>query len=225
MNQFSSLYYTEAYGETMRDTIDIMAYCAEIDPQAQRVLDIITRFSEVVTKWTKDHAYPAPQLSDDFSCLYTQPSRPEPASEHMQPRPTINANIQRRSSSQAVNAPDPGLLTPPSIPKVPLHDILSTHPPSAPLEARVNGMTPPHLHIPPVSLVGGRASVSAHSSIESSEPHSGNIEFEFDGLWNSFINHLPPVSTVAPGISSLALQFPPPVIGAPTEPYGAYLTT
>lgn len=222
MNQFSSLYYTEEYDETMQDAINIVAYCAEIDPQARRVLDIITRFSEVVTKWTKDHAYPAPPLSADFSCLYNQPTRSGPASAHMRSGVAVNAGTQRRSSSQAVSGPDPGLLTPPPIPKVQLHDILSAQSPSLGLEARVNGMTPPHIHIPPVSLAG-RASLSAHSSIASSEPLSGNIEFEFDGLWNSFINHLPPVSSVAPGISSLALQFPPPVIGAPTEPYGAYL--
>jgi hypothetical protein len=224
MNQFSSLYYTEEYGETMQDAINIVTYCAEIDPQALRVLDIITRFSEVVTKWTKDHAYAAPPLSADFSCLYNQPVRSGPASDHMHPGVAVNAGIQRRSSSQAVSGPDPGLLTPPSIPKVSLHhDILSTQAPSLGIEARANGMTPPHIHIPPASLVG-RSSVSAHSSIASSEPLSGNIEFEFDGLWNSFINHLPPVSSVAPGISSLALQFPPPVIGAPTEPYGAYFS-
>ncbi|KAK4043233.1 fungal-specific transcription factor domain-containing protein [Parachaetomium inaequale] len=224
MNQFSSLYYTDDYSETMQDAMNIVAYCAEIDPQAQRVLDIVTRFSQVVTKWTKDHTYPAPQLSDDFSCLYNQPTRSGPASEHVQhPGPSVGVNIQRRSSSQAVNGPDPGLLTPPSIPKVPRLDILSTQAPGVALDARVNGMTPPHAHIPPATLVG-RPSVSAHSSIASSEPLSGNIEFEFDGLWNSFINHLPPVSSVvAPGINNPALQFPPPVIGAPTEPYGAAL--
>ena len=224
MNQFSSLYHTDDYSETMQDAINIVAYCAEIDPQAQRVLDIVTRFSQVVTKWTKDHAYPAPHLSDDFSCLYNQIARSGPASERMQhPGPAIGTNVQRRTSSQAVNGPDPGLLTPPSIPKVPRLDILSTQAPGAVLDARVNGMTPPHTHIPSVTLVSGRPSVSAHSSIASSEPLSGNIEFEFDGLWNSFINHLPPVSSVAAGINNVALQFPPPVIGAPTEPYGTYL--
>jgi hypothetical protein len=216
MNQFSSLYYTDEYGETMQDAIDIMTHCAEIDPQAKRVLDIITRFSEVVDKWTKDHAYPAPKLSDDFSCLYNQAQRPGPASEHPHPGLAISTNMQRRNHSQGVNGPDPGLLTPPSIPKIPLLGLLSTQAPATALEARVNGMSPPL--IPAATLVGGRSSVSAHS-IASSEPLSGNVEFEFDGLWNSFINHLPPVSSVAPGINNMALQFPPPVIGAPTEPY------
>ncbi|EAQ89145.1 hypothetical protein CHGG_05764 [Chaetomium globosum CBS 148.51] len=220
MNQFSSLYYTDEYNDTMNDAIEIMAYCAEIDPQAQRVLDIITRFSRVVNKWTKDHAYAAPNLSDDFSCLYNQAPRHGPASDHAHPGLTISTNMQRRNTSQSANGSDPGLLTPPSIPKMPLLGILSTQAPGVALDARVNGMSPPLM--PPATLVGGRPSVSAHSSIASSEPlsGSGNIEFEFDGLWNSFINHLPPVSSVAPNMNNIALQFPPPVIGAPTEPYG-----
>jgi len=219
MNQFSSLYYTDDYSQTMRDALDIVAYCAETDPQAQRVLDIITRFSQVVTKWTKDHAYLAPKLSDDFACLYNQTARSGTSSESVHQGPALGTGIQRRTSSQPVNGPDPGLLTPPSIPKVPLLDILSTQASGPALHVRANGMSSPHAQIPPVTLVGGRSSVSAHSSIASSEPHSGNIEFEFDGLWNSFINHLPPVSSVAAGINNVALQFPPPVIGAPTEPY------
>jgi hypothetical protein len=79
------------------------------------------------------------------------------------------------------------------------------------------------MQFPAIPIMGTRPGVTALSSMETPEPLSGNIEFEFDGLWNSFINHLPPVSTVAPGISNLASQFPPPVIGTPTEPYGTYL--
>ncbi|KAK4243766.1 fungal-specific transcription factor domain-containing protein [Corynascus novoguineensis] len=219
MNQFSSLYYTSDYDQTMRDALDIMTYCAEIDPQAQRVLDIITRFSEVVTKWTKDHTFNAPRLSDDFSCLYNQAPPSGTGSEHMVSGSALDTGIQGQASPQAVKS-DPGLLTPPSMAKVPTLDVQSTQAPGALLEAtRVNGMSSPHVQIPPVTLVGGRPSTASHSSLASTEPHSGNIEFEFDGLWNSFINHLPPVSSVAPGINSLALQFPPPVIGAPTEPY------
>ncbi|KAL2128600.1 hypothetical protein VTI74DRAFT_8951 [Chaetomium olivicolor] len=220
MNQFSSLYYTDEYVSIMSEAITIVSYCAEIDPQAERVLDIITRFSRVVAKWTKDHTYPAPQLSDDFSCLYSQNARSGPASEHLDRGTSTATSVQERSSSLTVSGPDPSLLTPPTLSKPPLLGLLSIQPPPVAPETRVvNGVTPPYAHIPAVTLVGGRPSVSAHSSLEGSEPLSGNVEFEFDGLWNSCINHLPPVSSVAPGLSSLASQFPPPVIGAPTEPY------
>lgn len=218
MNQFSSLYRTNDYDETMTHATDIVAYCAETDPQADRVLDIITRFSKVVTKWTKDHTYDAPELSDDFRCLYSQASTSRLPSEHTNPVSTT-ASFRGQASSQHISVSDPGLLTPPSIAKLPLLDTLSTHLLSAVPGTRVHGLSSPHTNYPFGSLVGTRPSVSAHSSIEGSEQLSGNVEFEFDGLWNSFINYLPPVSTVAPGISSLA-QFPPPVIGTPTEPFG-----
>lgn len=205
----------------MSDAIDIVAYCAEIDPQAERVLDILTRFSEVVSKWTKDHTYEAPNLADDLSCLNNHTATSAPPSEHTTSG-HATTSFGLPAPTRLVNVSDPGLLTPPTIPKLPLLDILSSRPPSAVLGARVNGLSPPFTKAHPVSLVGARPSVSAHSSTGGSEPLSGNeFEFEFDGLWNSFINHLPPVSTVAPGITSLS-QFPPPVIGTPTEPFGKY---
>ena len=205
----------------MSDAIDIVEFCAEIDPQAERVLDIISRFSEVVTKWTKDHTYDAPDLSDDFSCLYSRTATSGPPSDHANPMPTTTS-FRGQAPSRLVSVSDPGLLTPPTIPKLPHLEILSTQPPSVVLGARGNGMSSLRTSVPPISLVGTRPSISARSSIGSSEPLSGNVEFEFDGLWNSFINYLPPVSTVAPGINILA-QFPPPVIGTPTEPFGRYL--
>ncbi|KAL2181787.1 fungal-specific transcription factor domain-containing protein [Thermothelomyces heterothallicus CBS 202.75] len=218
MNQFSSLYYTSEYNKTMRDALDIVAYCAESDSQAQRVLDIITRFSQVVDKWTENHSHSAPKLSDDFSCLYSQPSHSGTTSGHMPPGPALDTDIHVRTS-QTASGQDPGLLTPPSIPKVPILNVLSAQAPSAALEARVSGMSPPHASIPPATLVGNRPTVLAHSSLATTELLRGNFEFDIDGLWYSCTNYLPPVSSVAPGISSLALQFPPPVIGAPTEPY------
>ncbi|KAL2164623.1 hypothetical protein VTH06DRAFT_3840 [Thermothelomyces fergusii] len=219
MNQFSSLYYTNEYDQTMRDALNIVEYCAEIDPQAQRVLDIITRFSQVVGKWTENHAHSAPKLSDDFSCLYSQPPHSGAASGHMPPGPALDAGIHVRISPQAARGPDPGLLTPPSIPKVPTLGLLSAQASSAALEARASGMSPPHVSIPAGTLVGTHPSIAAPSSLPTAEQFGGNFEFDIDGLWYSCTNYLPPVSTVAPGISSLTLPFPPPAIGAPTEPY------
>lgn len=221
MNQFSSLYYAREYEKTIADAIAIMSYCAEIDPQAQRVLEIMTRFAEVVTKWTKDHTYEAPELSEDLSCLYTHTASSRPSSGRVVPGPAMPA-LQEQGPSRIANAADHGLLTPPTVPKAPLLEMPSTDLPAAVSDSRMTILSPHQTNVPPLSLVGTRPSVSAHSSVEGSESLNGNIEFEFDGLWNSFINHLPPVSTVAPGISDLAPQFPPAVVGPPTEPFGAY---
>ncbi|KAL2258128.1 hypothetical protein VTK26DRAFT_8686 [Humicola hyalothermophila] len=217
MNQFSSLFYAKDYERTISNAIDILAHCAEIDAQAERVLDIITRFTKVVANWTKDHTYHAPELSDDLSSLYNHSANSKSLPEHGTSGPATSS-IRELGAPRLVSIPDPGLLTPPTIPQQPQLDKPYTRPPSAGLEARVTGLSPSKTSGLPLSFLGPRPSVSAQSSVGSSEPLSGNVEFEFDGLWESFINHLPPVSTVAPEISSLA-QFPPPVIGAPTEPF------
>ncbi|KAL1843814.1 hypothetical protein VTJ49DRAFT_7524 [Mycothermus thermophilus] len=223
MNQFSSLYHTNDYAETMSDAIKIVEYCAVTDPQARRVLDIIQRFSQVVTAWTKEHAYPAPSLSNDFSCLSAPAVHPTGAATVAQPAPDTAGNTQRRSSQQVASGFSPGLPSTPSMSKAPLRDRLSSQAPNPMLEARVNGASPPQVQIPVGTFAGSPASISGPSSIPSAEQPSGNIEFEFDGLWNNFISYLPPVSTVAPNIN-FALQFPAPVLAPPTDPYGVYST-
>ncbi|KAK0734607.1 hypothetical protein B0T26DRAFT_670882 [Lasiosphaeria miniovina] len=49
MNQFASIYHTDAYKKTAMDAISIMKYCAQHDPEASKALEIMNRFSEVVT--------------------------------------------------------------------------------------------------------------------------------------------------------------------------------
>ncbi len=238
MNQFSSLYFTDEYSEIMQDAIELVTYCAEIDPQAARVLDIISRFSIVVDKWTRDHAYPAPPLSNNFSFLYVHHNHHHRSSRAAAIDPLNHTGFTTTHGRNSLNNNDPGLLTPPSRPKLPLHDILTNttqplHHHTRPTTSTTTGHTPPnHPHQPhhhaDTTMGASRPSVSAHSSSAMDSPEtalsggSGNIEFEFDGLWSKFSNHLPPVSSVAPGLggSLVAMQFPPPVIGTPTEPYG-----
>lgn len=225
MNQFSSLYYTSKYSQTMRDALDILAYCAEIDPQAQRVFDIVTRFSQVVGKSGEDRSHLAPKLSDDFNCLYNQPSRFETTFGHMHSGPVLDRSIHVRTSPQAASGPNPGLPTPPSIPKVPMLDALSAQAPSTALEVRAGDMSSPEASVPSGNFIGYGTSAPTQPSLTTTDRLDENFEFDIDRLWFNCANYLPPVTTMAPGMSSLALQFPPPVIGAPAEPYGAYLLT
>lgn len=76
MNQFASLYRTDAYADTIDGAIAIMKFCSETDPQAKRVLEIMENFAEVVAKWTKDHTREAPELSKDLSGLYSHAVNP-----------------------------------------------------------------------------------------------------------------------------------------------------
>jgi hypothetical protein len=49
-NEFSSLYQNPYAKIYIRNAIDIMQYCAETDPQARRLMFILTEFREVVDK-------------------------------------------------------------------------------------------------------------------------------------------------------------------------------
>jgi len=222
LNQFSSLYKTRDYESTMADSIEIMKYCSEIDPQAERVLDIILRFSRVVTNWTRDHTYhDAPELSNDLSYLRTKKTATGGLlhADQVQQVPAA-PSFREIELSRAPSLSDPGLLTPPAVSKMPLLDTVATQPSSAMVsDSGVHGASPSQTSMYPITVNGSRPSVSATSSVEGSEPPSINIEFQFDNLWTSVINHLPPVSTVAPGINTLASQFPPPVMSTPTEPF------
>lgn len=47
-NEFSSIYYNPSYEEYVQNAINIMAYCSGTDPQAERLLYILTTFRDVV---------------------------------------------------------------------------------------------------------------------------------------------------------------------------------
>ncbi|KAK4186531.1 fungal-specific transcription factor domain-containing protein [Podospora australis] len=233
MNQFSSLYATKEYAKTISAAVDFMEYCTEIDPQAERVLDIIKRFVLVVDKWTKDHTYDAPPLSSNLGFLYSTASTPQPPTEPILAGPVVASPQEHIPARSAVS--DPGLLTPPNIPKMALSDILAPVPPSVSQQqdVRMNGTTPPlnSGSIPSLALAatttdGQATTMTIHPSIES-PGYRGEIEFEFDNLWNNWIN-LPAQTasavTAAAGIPTISSQFSPTNV-AGTEPFGAYANT
>ncbi|KAK0748692.1 fungal-specific transcription factor domain-containing protein [Apiosordaria backusii] len=224
MNQFSSLYYTDAYEKTICDAVDFMEYCTRLDPQAERVLDIITRFAKVVDKWTKKHKYDAPPLSEDLSFLYSHPSSP-------QPEPLLSGGPRQQPP------PRPRPPNPPTISKMPLSDILAPT-----QDTRMNGMTPPThgqqqqqqpLHT--LDPAHHRGSIPPQQQqLNESPGYKGEIEVDFDNLWSNWLNLPGPVLVSTPtmpvaGISPLTAplaQFSPVAAAAGVvspEPFpGAY---
>ncbi|KAK1831782.1 activator of stress genes 1 [Podospora conica] len=242
MNQFASLYRTDAYTQTVTDAIAMMKFCAQTDTQARRVLEIMDKFSKVVANWTKEHTYDAPELSSDLNGLYSQVGSPHPEQhehEHDQPLASPSSVAEPPHTPRLVNLPhqqhhhqqqhQTSLPGPGPLPS--LSEILIQHPPGAPLgDMRMNGIhthnNPQHHHM------GGQGQPSLHHhhpSIDASatsrppgasshtmvdDPMNEDIEFDFDGLWSNWINHVVPVSGVAAGagglISPLGPQFPPP---------------
>ncbi|KAK4171202.1 fungal-specific transcription factor domain-containing protein [Triangularia setosa] len=250
MNQFSSLYYTNAYDKTIRDAVDFMEYCTKLDPQAERVLDIITRFAKVVDKWTKSHKYDAPPLSEDLSFLYSHPSSPQQPPDpgplgNLSGGPVVASPLQQEQQHDPnypshhhhqpqpphrIISNDPGLLTPPTITsKMPLSDILAP----TTQDTRMNGMSPHHHHHHHHHQQQPLQPIPQQQN--ESPGYNRELEFDFDHLWNNWLNLpgpvvVPPTPTVpVAGISPLtAQQFSPvaPPAAAAPEPFpGAYTTS
>ncbi|KAK3375298.1 fungal-specific transcription factor domain-containing protein, partial [Podospora didyma] len=213
MNQFASLYYTSAYAQTISDALALMEYCAETDPQAKRVLEIMHKFATVVAKWTQDHTYRAPPLAADLNNLYSQTSSPQTTQGRTG---SVSSVLSPREHSGVVNIPHQRV-------RLPLSDILISHPTAPLVDTRMNGITPPQTTAPGLPQpTSSRHSLSSHSVIEGSDSLNGDIEVDFDGLWANWINHVAPVSAVPPGITNLAPHFPASILGPPGEAYGGY---
>jgi hypothetical protein len=241
MNQFSSLYFTKAYAKTIADAIGFMEYCTELDPQAERVLDIINRFAKVVDKWTKGHTHDAPPLSEDLSFLYSQASSPQPEpllsggavvaspfQEQDHPHPHHRPSSRVVSGIATTALPhDPGLLTPPTMSKMPLSDILTPPQPPSGQDTRMDGMSPP---LPAAIAAGPQQSVHAfgpRGSIPQQNESPGynrEIEFDFDNLWNNWLNLPGPAIVSTPAVPvPVPSQFSPVAAAAAVEPFpGAY---
>ncbi|KAK3322503.1 fungal-specific transcription factor domain-containing protein [Apodospora peruviana] len=221
MNQFASLYYTDAYAQTITDAIDTMRYCAETDPQADRLLEIMEKFYEVVERWTKDHKYQAPTLSSDLSGLYSQMANSRLPHEHPHTLPSIS-NHRDHDHLQAGNIPHRSSLNLPPLPHPlpPLSEMIVSQSPNSIsiLDTKMNGMSPQHMASPPIPYsIPPRTSVSAHSMSDGSESANGHIEFSFDGLWENWQQHHQ--VTVPPGAVTTAHvppHVPPP--GTPSLP-------
>ncbi|KAK0630541.1 fungal-specific transcription factor domain-containing protein [Bombardia bombarda] len=222
MNQFASLYYTDAYEQTISDAIGIMRFCAETDAQAERLLEILEKFSQTVAKWTKDHTHEAPPLSTDLGGLYSQMTRSRLPRDHSSlasrgPGSQEQQDVARSSISHT--------LSPPILhPRPTLSELVISLPPISGADTRMNGVSPSQTTTSPLPHKNpARQSFSSRSIDEGSDSYNGDFEFSFDGLWNNWIAHGLPASSAPPPVTSpLTSQFPPMVPIAATEPFGAY---
>lgn len=216
MNQFTSLYYADTYNKTITDAISTMKYCAEIDPQAERVLEIMENFAQVVETWTKDHSHAAPVLSADLSCLYTKASSSRMSRENGSSAPSVPSPVDPAGSrigsiSHQPLVPSPSFSRSQKAPNVFIPTPSATVP-----EVVMNGMstvsstTSPMA--PPLALRPGHFT---HS------PPDVSDEWEFDQLWNNYLQLTPHVST-APELAHIAPQFLPPSTAVSSDPYESY---
>lgn len=216
MNQFASLYYAADYNKTVTDAISTMRYCAKIDPQAERVLEIMESFAEVVETWTKDHSYPAPALSADLSCLYTKSSSSRLSRENGSSVPSIPSPVDAASSRMGSISHQSAMTSPPLPRPQKASDVYISAPPVTVPEVIMNGMsavsstTPPMG--PPLALRPGHIT---HSPPDISD------EWKFDDLWNNWVQHAPHGSTAAE-LGHITPHFIPPSTTVSSDPYESY---
>ena len=108
-NEFSNLYYKSSAESCIENTITIFNYCAEIDPQAQRLLHILMTFRDVVT--TK-------QRSQNFrpqSLPQARPTTMQIPFPDLNPRPPVSQSSPLGMIDQPISnpinlvSPNPGL--------------------------------------------------------------------------------------------------------------------
>ena len=216
MNQFASIYRTDAYPQAVIDAIAMMKFCAQTDTQARRVLEIMEKFSKVVASWTKEHTYDAPELSSDLNGLYSQVASPHPDHEHEHPGSLASPEPHTPHTPHLLHLAHQTSLPSPAVPLPSLSELLIQNPPGAPLgDMRMNGIHAHRMAQPPLhqsmDAPTSRGGASSHTMVD--DHMNEDMEFDFDGLWNNWINHVVPVSAVAAAgglISPLGPQFPPP---------------
>ena len=218
LNQFACMFYTEMYEQAIQEAIDVMNYCAEIDPQAERLLEIMEKFQKVVEKRAKSQPHlsrAGPPLSADLSGLYNRFMGGSRSSrEHASSMASVSSSQGYGSRTTSVHSP--------SVHHIPVADlIIPQHGPAlAPVttgaaDTQMKGMSPVQATAPAPLLpsLASRPSVSSHSMAESSDSFNGEIEVDFDGLWSSWANHAPAPMGLGgpPGMATLGAHFSPPL--------------
>jgi len=227
VNQFACLYHTDAYEQTIHDATEIMRYCAQTDPQAARLLEIIEKFTAVVANYTPTHRYPAPVLSANLNGLYSRGGSGSRYSREHTGSVASVSSPQGHESSRVNSLTQQGLMNSPPAPRPHRSEFLVPQPPAAAAttgagDVRMNGMSPQHTTTTTntttasPSMAHGmatRPSISSHSTAEGSESMSRDFEFDFNSLWNNWRNGIVHTPNEPTGIASITALFPPMVHG------------
>ncbi|KAL0931765.1 fungal specific transcription factor domain-containing protein [Colletotrichum truncatum] len=165
-NEFAAIYPNPSYVTSISNTISIMNYCATSDPQANRLLFILTSFRNVIfelrSKKPEQPAMPAPQtmsptaLHDPIGSLFNRAG--------MSRKNSFATNATSGPSSTTVKA-----MAPPPLSMKTEHNFSSAAGPSA-------GVSPAG-STPGMSHSGGELSARMGDS------DMGDDELPFDSMW------------------------------------------
>lgn len=191
-NEFASLHKNPSYGETYQQALSIMTYCAKTDPQASRLVYIMTTFHNVIVSRA-----PASSSLRDPSSIPNTPSggaasggtlvsTPDPMANFFLSHSTPTTAAAQHHAPTSAPAPassssstfDPSLSMPPhhhhqpQAPGLPRRDSANTNNPPTCGPSPSPGMMPTAL-TPTTSSTGGDPLIDAEW-------------FHFDTLWENW---------------------------------------
>lgn len=192
-NEFASLHKNPAYGETYHQALSIMTYCAKTDPQASRLVYIMTTFHNVIVSRA-----PASSSLRDPSSIPNTPSAggalvstPDPMANFFLSHSTPTTAPAQQQHHAPTSAPAPASSSSstfdPSLSMPPHHH---PHQPQAPgLHRRdsANTNNPPPTCGPSPSPGMMPTALTPTTSSTGGDPLSMDSEwFHFDTLWENW---------------------------------------
>lgn len=199
-NEFFGLFNVENYETSIEHAITIMRYCAETDPQADRLLYILTEFRAVVAEkgqsTRQDPASAAPKISStpsstfdpmaNLTAVYDNPSSRSHSAYDIAPMGEPNLCHPSRHNSLASMA-------------VPALSEASSSHSSVPgskadsVAVQLSGITPPH-NSNSASMASQNVEfyrplpTPGATALEPTEPPGDSSVIDFDGFWQWPLN-------------------------------------
>ncbi|KAJ0108603.1 hypothetical protein J7T55_015037 [Diaporthe amygdali] len=187
-NEFASLHKNPSYGETYHQALSIMTYCAKTDPQASRLVYIMTTFHNVIVSRA-----PATSSLRDPASIPTTPSgalvsTPDPMANFFLSHSTpTTAHAAPTSAPASSGAFDPALSMPPHHAQQPQ----APQPPPPGLHRRDSANTNPNNNPqtcgPSPSPGMMPSALTPTTSSAGGDPLLNDAEwFHFDTLWENW---------------------------------------
>lgn len=204
-NEFASLHKNPTYGETYQQALSIMTYCAKTDPQASRLVYIMTTFHNVIVSRA-----PASSSLRDPSSIPNTPSGGGAGggiSLVSTPDPMANFFLSHSTPTATTAAATQQHPAPTSAPAAPASSSSSTFDPALSIQPHHHQHTPHHHHQPqPPSALHRRDSANTNPATCGPSPSPGMMPsaltpttsstggdplidaewFHFDTLWENW---------------------------------------
>jgi Fungal specific transcription factor domain len=178
-NEFAVLYVNNAADQCVRNAITVMAYCAETDPQASRLLYILSTFRDVVVQ-QRERRVRQQQQANQLPPVHLKPhinpygppsSFSPTATTHTIPQlPSLPANLLPHSLPSVTSVPNLNGFQPPGQQRTPPTSMDS--PSLGNLPNIAGGAAPPNRSSPPLTAGSPHTTHPIEPALTPSAPHN-----------------------------------------------------